>query len=193
MPRGYGVLGYVLRRPEDDRHIQTRTELETNIDVGLGGTLAEELVYGDFSTGAASDLEKVNQIARRMVKMFGMSRLGRIFHRDGESPPSFLTGLSELGPRDHSEETAREIDLEVRAIIDGATERVRELLKRNLTALEAGLWRRSRNAWSKRKSWTARNCTNCWPRTRSWATRRRLAFRCRRKMGIMACRLHPEL
>ena len=136
IPRGYGALGYVLRRPEDDRHIQTRSELETNIDVGLGGTLAEELVYGDFATGAASDLEKVNQIARRMVKMFGMSRLGRIYHRDGETGNAFLSGLGELGPRDHSEETAREIDLEVRRIIDGATERVRDILKRNLNVLE---------------------------------------------------------
>jgi len=135
IPRGYGVLGYVLRRPEDDRHLQTRTELETNIKVGLGGTIAEELVFGDFSTGAANDLERVNLIARRMVKMFGMSPLGRIFHRDGETN-TFLPGMSDFVPRDHSEETAREIEMEVRRIIDRGTDGVRDILTRNRAVLE---------------------------------------------------------
>jgi cell division protease FtsH len=136
IPRGYGALGYMLRRPEDDRHIQTRTELETNIKVALGGTLAEELVFGDIATGAASDLDKANQIARRMVKMFGMSRLGRIFHRDGDAN-TFLPGVSDFGPRDHSEETAREIDVEVRRIIDISTDEVRAVLRRNRHILDA--------------------------------------------------------
>src|SRR5262245_26070245 len=138
IPRGYGALGYVLRRPEDDRHIQTRSPLETNIRVALGGTLAEELVFGDISTGATSDLDKANQIARRMVKMFGMSRLGRIFVREGELNqflPSSIFG--ESGVRECSEETAREIDLEVRKIIDAATEEVRAILERNRPVLEA--------------------------------------------------------
>ncbi|HEV3145234.1 MAG TPA: ATP-dependent zinc metalloprotease FtsH [Gemmataceae bacterium] len=136
IPRGYGALGYMLRRPEDDRHIHTRTELETNIKVCLGGTIAEELVFGDFATGAMSDLEKANQIASRMVKMFGMSRLGRIFVREGEENP-FLPSVFSDGVRDCSEDTAREIDLEVRQIIDTATDQVREILRRNRPALEA--------------------------------------------------------
>jgi cell division protease FtsH len=136
IPRGYGALGYMLRRPEDDRHIHTRAELETNIKVCLGGTVAEEIVFGDFATGAMSDLEKANQIARRMVKMFGMSRLGRIFVREGDEN-QFLPSIFVDGVRDCSEDTAREIDLEVRQIIDTATDQVRDILKRNRPALEA--------------------------------------------------------
>ena len=140
IPRGFGALGYVLRRPEDDRHIQTRSELETNIKVGLGGTIAEEIVFDDIATGAASDLEKVNQIARRMVKMFGMSRLGRIYVREGEGN-SFLPSLLTEGPRECSEETAREIDLEVRKIVDEATEQVRDILQRNRPVLDLVAYR----------------------------------------------------
>lgn len=138
VPRGYGALGYVLRMPEDDRHIQTRAELETNIKVALGGTVAEELIFGphDISTGAASDLEKLNQIARRMVTMYGMSRLGRIYFREGEVS-QFLASHFPDGTHGASSETAREIDLEVKRIIDTATEEVRAILQRNRPALEA--------------------------------------------------------
>jgi cell division protease FtsH len=138
VPRGYGALGYVLRLPEDDRHIQTRAELETNIKVALGGTVAEELIFGpnEISTGAASDLEKLNQIARRMVTMYGMSRLGRIYFRDGEISP-FLQSHFPDGVHGAAAETAREIDLEVKRIVDAATEEVRTILQRNRKALEA--------------------------------------------------------
>ena len=135
VPRGYGALGYVLRMPEDDRHIQTRSELETNIKVALGGTIAEELVFGDISTGAMSDLEKLNQTARRMVTMFGMSRLGKIYFREGEVS-QFLASHFPDGQRGCSEETARQIDHEVKSIIDNATEQVRAILRRNRHALE---------------------------------------------------------
>lgn len=137
VPRGYGALGYVLRMPEDDRHIQTRTELETNIKVALGGTIAEELIFGpqEISTGAASDLEKLNQIARRMVTMYGMSRLGRVYFREGDVSP-FLASHFPDGVHGASSETAREIDLEVKRIIDTATEEVRAILQRNRRALE---------------------------------------------------------
>src|SRR5262249_44589609 len=78
IPRGAGAGGYVLQRPEDDRFVLTRSQLESKIKTFLGGTVAEELVYGDISTGAVSDLQQANHIARRMVKEFGMSRLGRV-------------------------------------------------------------------------------------------------------------------
>jgi len=135
VPRGYGALGYVLRMPEDDRHIQTRSELETNIKVSLGGTIAEELIFGDISTGAMSDLEKLNQTARRMVTMFGMSRLGRIYFREGDVS-QFLSSHFPDGPRACSEETAREIDQEVKRIVEAATEQVRHILRRNRHSLE---------------------------------------------------------
>jgi cell division protease FtsH len=137
VPRGYGALGYVLRMPEDDKHIHTRAELETNIKVALGGTIAEEMIFGpdDISTGASSDLEKLNQIARRMVTMYGMSRLGRIYFREGEVS-HFLAAHFPDGPQACSAETAREIDVEVKRIVDAATEQVRDILSRNRSSLE---------------------------------------------------------
>ena len=135
IPRGVGVGGYVLSRPDDDRHLMTRSQLESQIKICLGGTIAEEIIYdNEISTGATSDLSKANDIARRMVTEFGMSRLGRIFfHHDGG--PAFLGGLRE--ERGFSEETAREIDVESRGIIDGATVEVRDLLLARRSALEA--------------------------------------------------------
>jgi len=135
IPRGVGALGYVWSRPEEDRYLVTQTELESEIKKALAGTLAEELVYREVSNGATSDLEKANHIARRMVMEFGMSRLGRVSFR--ESSSSFLPGAPSEENRSFSEETAREIDVEVRKIIDDATEEVRAILRGRRAALEA--------------------------------------------------------
>jgi len=135
IPRGVGALGYILQRSDDERHMQTKGELESIIKVSLGGTIAEELVYGEIANGATSDLNKANMIARKMVKSFGMSRLGRVFYND-EAGSQFLGGMMD-GPRDHSEATAREIDLEVRKIIDDALNAVRQILSDRREALEA--------------------------------------------------------
>src|SRR5262245_37575543 len=86
IPRGGGALGYVLRRPDEDRYLVTRSELESRIKVALGGTLAEEIIYGEISNGATNDLEQASDIARRMVKQFGMSRLGRVSFHDTNGP-----------------------------------------------------------------------------------------------------------
>src|SRR5205807_10445996 len=111
IPRGVGALGYVLRRPEDDRYLMTQSELESHIKVALGGTIAEELTYREISNGATSDLQEANRIARSMVKEFGMSRLGRVHFRDSAGP-AFLTGSYEEDGG-YSEHTAHEIDTEV--------------------------------------------------------------------------------
>jgi cell division protease FtsH len=136
IPRGVGVGGYVLSRPDEDRHLMTRTQLESQIRICLGGTLAEEIIYdSEISTGATSDLEKANHIARRMVTEFGMSRLGRIYFHDNGGPGFLGNGLRDTG--DYSEQTAREIDVESRSIIEKATDEVRELLTKRRGALEA--------------------------------------------------------
>jgi len=136
IPRGF-ALGYVLSRPEDDRHTQTKGELESLIKVALGGTMAEEIVYNEIATGATSDLNKANDVARKMVKIFGMSRLGRIYYSDEAGSP-FLGGLGGFeGPREFSEETAREIDLEVRKIVEDAIIEVRKILMDRREALDA--------------------------------------------------------
>ncbi|MCI0681522.1 MAG: ATP-dependent zinc metalloprotease FtsH [Gemmataceae bacterium] len=136
IPRGVGALGYVLQRPEDDRHMQTKSELETKIKQALGGTVAEEIVYAEIANGATSDLEKVNRIAGYMVKAFGMSRLGRIYYREQSDNP-FLPGAGLYEGSHYSEETAREIDLEVRRIIDAAVNDVRDILRSRRAALDA--------------------------------------------------------
>ncbi|MFL5329391.1 MAG: ATP-dependent zinc metalloprotease FtsH [Gemmataceae bacterium] len=133
VPRGF-ASGYVLQRPDADRYVLTRSALEGKIRVALGGTIAEELIFGDISTGATSDLNQCNSIAKRMVKEFGMSNLGRIYLLDQEAP-RFLAGLGD-GPREYSEQTAREVDLEIRKIIDAATADVRAMLAARRTGLE---------------------------------------------------------
>jgi len=136
IPRGVGALGYVLQRPDDDRHMSTRGELESRIKVCLGGTIAEEIIYSEIANGATSDLDHANRIARRMVKEFGMSRLGRVFYRES-SEAQFLAGAGMDGDRSYSEKTSREIDMEVRRIIDEAAVDVRGLLAERQPALEA--------------------------------------------------------
>jgi cell division protease FtsH len=137
IPRGVGALGYVLSRPEEDRYLVTQSELESKIKVALGGTVAEEIVFGEISNGATSDLEKANHIARRMVKEFGMSPLGRVsFPEQGGA--AFLPGAAlGDGERHYSEETAREIDTHVRRIIDSSTSEVRSIVQARRAALEA--------------------------------------------------------
>ncbi len=136
IPRGVGALGYVLSRPEEDRYLVTQSELESQIKVALGGTLAEELVFHEISNGATSDLVQASRIARGMVKEFGMSRLGRVnFHE--RSGSAFLNGAPTESERTYSERTAREIDMEVRNIIQESTEAVREVLQSRRVALEA--------------------------------------------------------
>src|SRR5439155_15654555 len=71
IPRGIGALGYVLQRPDEDRYVQTKSDLESQIKCALAGTLAEELVYHEIASGASNDLEKVNAIARNMVTRYG--------------------------------------------------------------------------------------------------------------------------
>ena len=118
-----------MQRPEDDRYLLTQSELEARIQVLLAGTMTEELVFDDVSTGAQNDLERATEIARGMVMDYGMSRLGRVNFRESNRSP-FLAGAgAELSrPPTFSEKTAREIDQEVRRIVEESLEKVRTLL-----------------------------------------------------------------
>ncbi|MGL4463907.1 MAG: ATP-dependent metallopeptidase FtsH/Yme1/Tma family protein, partial [Planctomycetia bacterium] len=136
IPRGVGALGYTLQRPMDDRYLLTRTQLENQICTLLGGITAEEMILPDVSTGAQNDLQRVTHLARSMVADFGMSpRLGRIHYSERTTSP-FLNSPSPSSGREYSEQTAREIDLEVRRIIEAAGRFVRELLEEHREALE---------------------------------------------------------
>ncbi len=136
IPRGMGALGYTLQRPEDDRQLVTQTELENRICVLLGGIIAEEIVYQETSTGAQNDLQRATDIARRMVTEFGMSQiLGRVHYSDTHTSP-FLGGQGMPSDSTHSEETTREIDLEVKRILDESSDTVREILSTRKDILE---------------------------------------------------------
>ena len=137
IPRGIAALGYTLQLPTEDRFLMTKAELENKIAVLLGGRVAEELIYREISTGAHDDLLKATDIARSMVKTYGMSeKLGQV-SLDGERQPLFLqTGQPPRGG-DYSEETAREIDCEVRRIIDEQHARVQTLLAAQQEVLQA--------------------------------------------------------
>src|SRR5439155_12481091 len=73
IPRGMGALGFTMQLPEEDRYLMTRHELVGKIDVLLGGRVAEELIFGEVSTGAQDDLQRATEIGRRMITEFGMS------------------------------------------------------------------------------------------------------------------------
>ena len=138
IPRGLAALGYTMQRPEDDRYLLTQSELESRIQVLLAGTIAEETVYADVSTGAQNDLERASEIARSMVMDYGMSRLGRVTYRESPRSPFLAAAAGDLPTaRSHSEQTAREIDEEVRRIIDEAMTKVRRIIEVRRGALEA--------------------------------------------------------
>jgi cell division protease FtsH len=129
IPRGVAALGMTYQLPTEDRFLLTRSELEDRIAVLLGGRVAEELVYGEISTGAHNDLERASGMARMMVMKYGMSeRVGLATF--GERAPLFLRGQGNGfgGERDYSEETARTIDEEVRSILERTQDRVRGIL-----------------------------------------------------------------
>jgi len=138
IPRTIGALGYTMTRPTEDRFLITRTELENRMVMLLAGRAAEQIRFAEVSTGAADDLVRATDIARQIVTRFGMHEtLGQaVLEQDrggflGEDRMSFT-------PRDHSEATAREVDLAVRDLLDVAYQRAIELLKTAHTDLEAG-------------------------------------------------------
>ena len=137
IPRGFGALGYMLQRPEDDRHLVTQTERFNRIAVALGGIAAEEAVFDETSTGAQNDLEQATEIARRMVMEFGMSpKLGRVNYRESKRSPFLRGAMQGSAEHLHAEQTMREIDLEVRRIVDEAMDTARDILKNRRPALE---------------------------------------------------------
>lgn len=125
IPRGLAALGYTWQRPDDERYLTTRAELIAQMQTLLGGTIAEELIFGDVSTGAQNDLERATEIARRMTTVYGMSRLGRVAFRTAND--SFLDSGGFAG-REYGERTAWEIDREVKSLVDAAAEKARQIL-----------------------------------------------------------------
>ncbi len=137
IPRGVAALGYTMQRPDDDRYLMTQAELEAQIQVLLAGTLTEEIVFRDISTGAQNDLERATAISRAMVMSYGMSRLGRVNFRESNRSAFLAHAAGDSFGRDYSENTAREIDQEVKRILDEAISKTRIILSERRSALEA--------------------------------------------------------
>jgi cell division protease FtsH len=138
IPRGIGALGYTIQRPTDDRYLMTRRELETKMAVLLGGRAAEDVVFGELSTGAADDLGKATGIARSMATHYAM--VPALGHATYDSEPVGFFGQATPGleTRNYSEETAREIDCAVREMLDKAFSTARAVVTDNRDVLEEG-------------------------------------------------------
>jgi cell division protease FtsH len=137
IPRGIGALGYTIQRPTEDRYLMTREELEAKMAVLLGGRTAEEVVFGQLSTGAADDLSKATEIARSMVTRYGMlPELGPLAYET--EPNGYLPGIPQTPRRLYSEQTAHEIDVALRGLVEAAHGRARRILEANRALLVEG-------------------------------------------------------
>jgi cell division protease FtsH len=128
------ALGYTISLPREDRYLTRKSTLMDQLAATLGGRAAEELVFNEVTTGAANDLEKVTSTAKQMIMRFGMSeKLGpRVLGRNHDMP--FL-GREMSAEPDYSEEVAREIDEEIRRVIEEAHQRARDVLTQHMSEL----------------------------------------------------------
>lgn len=130
IPRGAAALGYTLQKPLQDRYLRSKTELLDVITVALGGRASEELIFDEITTGAQNDLSMVTDWARRMVCEYGMSdKLGHLTF--GKRHHQVFLGRDIVEERNYSEQTAQEIDMEVRAIIEKCYKKAKEALTEN--------------------------------------------------------------
>ena len=129
------ALGYTISLPTEDKFLTTRAELKDTMAMTLGGRAAEEIVFGEVTTGASNDLEKVTATAKQMVMRFGMSeKLGpRVFGHDHGQP--FL-GREFSSEPDYSDDVAREIDAEIRRIVEEAHQVARDILDEHREELD---------------------------------------------------------
>jgi cell division protease FtsH len=136
IPRGVAALGFTLQLPVKEKFLSTKEELEDQLAILLGGRVAEELVFGDVSSGAQNDLERASEIAREMVTHLGMSdKLGPLTF--GRRQQLAYLGGESAEERNYSDDTARLIDAEVRALIEEAHERARSIVSDKRAALDA--------------------------------------------------------
>jgi cell division protease FtsH len=136
IPHGVGALGYTIQRPTEDRYLMTRAELEHKMAGLLGGRAAEQLVFGEISTGAADDLAKATDIARAMVLRYGMSdALGNVAY-DRDRSPFLQPNFPVPQERSYSEDTAHTVDGAVRGFVDNAFAQASAILRRNRTLLD---------------------------------------------------------
>jgi cell division protease FtsH len=132
--RGIAALGYTQQLPTEDRYLMTRSELFNRLCVLLGGRTAEEIAFGDVSTGAQNDLQRATDLVRHMVTQYGMSEKVGLMTFDGGGRMGLLPGLP--APREHSEDMARLIDTEASRILVEAHVKVSALLTEQRSFLD---------------------------------------------------------
>jgi cell division protease FtsH len=134
LPRGM-ALGYTLTLPSEDRFLMSKSQMLDEITVLLGGRVAEQIVFNEITTGAQNDLERATDIARRMVCEYGMTdNLGPLTLGRHHGPIFLGRGMQE--DRNYSEDVARQIDAEIRSIVDGRYQNATDLLTENREILD---------------------------------------------------------
>jgi cell division protease FtsH len=136
VPHGHAALGYTMQLPSEDHYLMNRSALLDKINGLLGGRASEDLVFGEVSTGAENDLQQATALARQMVAVYGMSDVVGLAHC-AQRPSPFAPGIAE-GPwqRDCSEQTARDIDQEVKKILDHAYDQAKAILSKHRGQLD---------------------------------------------------------
>ena len=134
IPTGIGAAGYTMPLPEKDEMFLTKGKMKQEIMVSLGGRIAEEIIFGDITTGASSDIKKATKVARKMVTRFGMSEQIGLINYDDEDDEVFI-GRDLAHTRSHSEAIANEIDREVKRIIDECYRKAKEIIEENDSVL----------------------------------------------------------
>lgn len=135
VPRGYRALGYTLQLPAEDKYLATRSELLDQITSLLGGRAAEELVFGEITTGAASDIERATELARKMVCQLGMSdKLGPLSW--GKTEQEIFLGKELTRMKNYSERVANQIDEEVKNIVSSCYEKAKEIIEKHRKQLD---------------------------------------------------------
>ena len=136
VPRGRGALGYTFQSPDSDRYLMSEEELLDKVASLLGGRAAEEITFGVITTGAENDLDHATVIARQMVCVYGMSKSVGLVHCAQRMNPFLAVNGDGSMERDCSEQTAREVDEEVKAILERSYGRAKEILQRRRATLE---------------------------------------------------------
>ena len=136
IPRGVAALGYTQQQPTEDRYLMTRTELLDRLDVLLGGRTAEEIIFGDVSTGAQDDLQRATDLVRHMITRYGMSEALGLATFEAPRQALFLQ-VPAGGVKEYSEDTARVIDTEIQKLLEASHTRVRETLTAKRAVLES--------------------------------------------------------
>ena len=135
IPRGQAYLGATMHLPEEDRYTQSKKELIDQITIYMGGRVAEEIIFNDITSGAASDIEQSTRIARLMVCAFGMNeKMGAVQYGERAEHINLARDITKV--EQYSEATAREIDIEIRTVLDNAKSRADKILNENKTQLE---------------------------------------------------------